>query len=524
MKKLFTLIELIVVIVVLGILAAIVIPNVSNVQDDSRTAAIESNGRNLQTAIDTYRLTYHGDYPTVNNELPVLGHSKQLDFSKLNPAYLRNLPKLGLYWVDHNGAVIHSDTDMPNGFVKEGIQLSWKEPAIGQASAYKIYGTSIPVEGAAKKPLITFIKEVDSTEYSLSGEEAKYEGYLLSSISVKGFESPAIGAGINYEGYVPVSPDTNTEDGAGKEETIPKVTPTTVGESSYFAKLEGTIDGGLTSVFQNGKNIDIFYQSYSNLFKETLTADGEQISRNQITNYTGIFQHSISNIDSNGNRYLFRTDAKIYRINPDNKAEVVADLSPDLLAYTFNKVTKPGIALEGDTLYLSYNREHSGTRVYLSTYSLSENKLMTKVQGVTPILNGIDKIQIVLTEDYVYTSSLSYYSESQPANYVIQWDKKTGKLIKYETIPYERINLKNPFLFKDTNDGIWVTYTRSYMDGNPVKLYKLNLTPQLNGFSETVTFPDTTMTRPLGIYTNSDGSIDIIGIERNSILTKSRFK
>ena len=54
--KKFTLIELIVVIAVLGILAAIVIPNISNFQNEARNAQLTADTRNIQTALDMYRL------------------------------------------------------------------------------------------------------------------------------------------------------------------------------------------------------------------------------------------------------------------------------------------------------------------------------------------------------------------------------------------------------------------------------------------------------------------------------------
>ena len=54
-KSNFTLIELIVVIVVLGILAAIVIPNISSFQKEARDAQLTADARNIQTALDMYR-------------------------------------------------------------------------------------------------------------------------------------------------------------------------------------------------------------------------------------------------------------------------------------------------------------------------------------------------------------------------------------------------------------------------------------------------------------------------------------
>jgi len=54
-QKGFTLIELIVVIAVLGILAAIVIPNISGFQRQAREVALTADLRNIQTALDMHR-------------------------------------------------------------------------------------------------------------------------------------------------------------------------------------------------------------------------------------------------------------------------------------------------------------------------------------------------------------------------------------------------------------------------------------------------------------------------------------
>jgi prepilin-type N-terminal cleavage/methylation domain-containing protein len=70
-RRKFTLIELIVVIAVLGILAAIVIPNISNFQNEARDAQLTADTRNIQTALDMYRL----DQPDSISE-PILEEDK----------------------------------------------------------------------------------------------------------------------------------------------------------------------------------------------------------------------------------------------------------------------------------------------------------------------------------------------------------------------------------------------------------------------------------------------------------------
>ena len=125
--KKFTLIELIVVIAVLGILAAIVIPNISNFQNKARDAQLTADTRNIQTALDMYRLerpdgvsepilvdgsdevtltaTHEldkdGIAQPISEKVEVEGavknvdkkHYRVLDLEKLYPNYLRQIPK-----------------------------------------------------------------------------------------------------------------------------------------------------------------------------------------------------------------------------------------------------------------------------------------------------------------------------------------------------------------------------------------------------------------------------------------------
>lgn len=111
----FTLIELIVVIAVLGILAAIVIPNISNFQNKARETQLTADVRNLQTALDMYRLdTADGvSEPLIKNAdvaIKVVATQELVDGEKvaidakydtfqlldvngLYPTYLRKAPK-----------------------------------------------------------------------------------------------------------------------------------------------------------------------------------------------------------------------------------------------------------------------------------------------------------------------------------------------------------------------------------------------------------------------------------------------
>ncbi len=60
----FTLIELLVVVVILGVLAAVVVPQLSGTTDTAKEAALDANLARIRSAIDLYRQD-HGDYPSV---------------------------------------------------------------------------------------------------------------------------------------------------------------------------------------------------------------------------------------------------------------------------------------------------------------------------------------------------------------------------------------------------------------------------------------------------------------------------
>lgn len=61
----FTLLELIVVVAVIGILAAIIVPQVTDIQDDAKENSVRANLVNIQTSMEKYRLEDgNGSYST----------------------------------------------------------------------------------------------------------------------------------------------------------------------------------------------------------------------------------------------------------------------------------------------------------------------------------------------------------------------------------------------------------------------------------------------------------------------------
>ena len=125
----FTLIELIVVIAVLGILAAIVIPNISDFQTQARRVQLTADTRNVQTALDMYRVASPDGIsePVITHEdddeiVTIVTFDAQmeradedseetfrlLDLEGLHPTHLRQTPGYavdGSQLIDDNGDV-----------------------------------------------------------------------------------------------------------------------------------------------------------------------------------------------------------------------------------------------------------------------------------------------------------------------------------------------------------------------------------------------------------------------------------
>lgn len=216
MKKLFTLIELIVVIVILGILAAIVIPNIGNFQKEAETTAVISNIRNLQTSVDMYALENNGDLPAVSGE-PTEYIPLPLDFKELKPDFTRTTPKGDIhYWVDYKGKVWASYIDSPKN-VREGsnpLELLWDdEEGATHYRVYKVLNSSVSssvVNSQTKLEFITEVEDRDGTSYT-STEKGTF---VVSSVDENGFETAPAGTGYKgYEKYI-ASPTT--------EEVVPE--------------------------------------------------------------------------------------------------------------------------------------------------------------------------------------------------------------------------------------------------------------------------------------------------------------
>lgn len=207
MRKLFTLIELIVVIVVIGILAAIIVPNISSLKQEATHTAIEMNLKNLQTSIDIYSMNNHGTLPGISKPTEI--KPSQIDFEILNPDYTRDIPKTtGInYWVDFKGKVWASSIDSPIIQMQQGdeddkVTITWTKDV--NATKYNIYqldnytGSESMIVGKVNnsKAKYTLVSQVEGNSYL---EAKKNTAYVVSGIDEAGFESAP--SGIGYTGY-----------------------------------------------------------------------------------------------------------------------------------------------------------------------------------------------------------------------------------------------------------------------------------------------------------------------------------
>lgn len=90
----FTLIEIMVVIVIMSILGALIVPNIISRPDEARMAAAQSDIRQIEAALEMYRLD-NGNYPSTDQGLEALvnkpaGYPEPRRWSP--DGYLKKLP------------------------------------------------------------------------------------------------------------------------------------------------------------------------------------------------------------------------------------------------------------------------------------------------------------------------------------------------------------------------------------------------------------------------------------------------
>lgn len=213
LNKLFTLIELIVVIVILSILAAIVIPNVSDNKSDAITSMIKANTRTLQMSTDEYALKNNGLFPTPVQ--PTLDKPQKIDIDLLYPKYLKKIPdfkklKEQKYWIDVYGQVWGATEDSPSQIKEDNT--TWEFTKQGDVQAINVYQVQDgKVTSKATYKNVNLLKSIPLTikdnTIQLSKPEGEETSYLLSTIDQYGLESAP--AGPDYLGYSNFKPFIN---------------------------------------------------------------------------------------------------------------------------------------------------------------------------------------------------------------------------------------------------------------------------------------------------------------------------
>lgn len=253
-------------IVVLGILAAIVVPNISSWQKEADNARTIADVRNLQTSVDMYAVKNQNQPPTYYPA--ALGNPAPIDMDIIHPDYVRNLPrgKEMKYWMDYTGTVWASPIDAPEEVSYQAGELTWK--AIEEAALYRIYATApVSLSGSMKSvSKLHLVKEVTESTVTLPAL-SEGEEYLVSAVDENGFETPAATRsykGYQVEGYVESAP--SSEAPAEPEITLPPASlqmqgyrspeGTTLWASGYYGSNtpDKTIDGDLNTVWNSGSH------------------------------------------------------------------------------------------------------------------------------------------------------------------------------------------------------------------------------------------------------------------------------
>ncbi len=96
----FTLVELIIVLLILGVLAAIIVPKISNYVEDAKSVGTYAQLKNIRSAFELYRTQHNNKYPTLSelqSEWSVMISNTNIDGSvsvdgKFGP-YMQQSPK-----------------------------------------------------------------------------------------------------------------------------------------------------------------------------------------------------------------------------------------------------------------------------------------------------------------------------------------------------------------------------------------------------------------------------------------------
>lgn len=420
-KNFFTLIELIVVIVVIGILAAIVIPNISSFQEEAKETALLSDSRNIQTAVDMFMLDYHGATPT--KEKAEFGNPQVIELYGMQPDYLRDIPKQGRFWLDDSNTVWVSTADAPTGVGYEAGELTWNTAE--DASSYNIYKKETATASKATGKGMELVKELatkSGTIQSFNGEDVSTAGtYLVSAVDKYGYETPAIVVNSDYTGYGegPKKSFTFNGEASVPTPTNPAFEKLKLGDFVAFGKhLNGTPIKWNVVKKENGKVMLFMTEpikdtggNYLKRSYDVAPNTGEFTDANRVTYGSSNWGYSDLRTWLNGYFYnrAFQTDAEKGMIKDSTHDYILADVD----------IVSTSTGTEKHIVNPIFNQA-------VSNYSVAyKNTITDKVFLVN--LQELSDIEEVIGNNYYNNSYLYLTRDANPnSSFAVRYVENTG--------------------------------------------------------------------------------------------------
>lgn len=410
MKKLFTLIELIVVIVILSILAAIVIPNVADMKKESIASMIQSNTRVLQTAVDTYSLKNNGKYPT--GIQPTLGSPQKINIDILYPAYIKSRPdfeklKTQKYWVDLEGQVWGATADSPSDVIQAGttVEIS-KDNNVQSINIYEVKGSKVVSKVASKRldllKNIPLSEDVNKIQLTKPDENTTY---LFSSVDQYGLESAPVGP--EYLGFPQFDSLVNV---AGEFEF--ELASKQVMYWDSFRVLETKPEGTEILYRFSIKDEKGEYTEWSEDFKNLLPSEGLKIKVTMIANgnkYPSLYDMRVYYHFKIEEKSIVKPVLREQTLNPDGSGRVVHEVKLEENQY-LDTVQITDSYVPTFPIKVSYEYSKDGESYYpvekitdipkgASVRIVREGEQFIGFQA--PILKTIDTTPVVLNGDTI---------------------------------------------------------------------------------------------------------------------------